>query len=207
MRSLIENHAKIIAKIAERVSEESGIRFGGIDFSLAPFPEEKESLGTAFEAMGVPAVGMQSSLTAAAVLTSAIEEADFPKVGFNGLLLPPLEDARLAQRAAEGVLNVSDLLLYSAVCGTGLDTIPLPGDSSSEQMGSILMDVAALSQRLNKALTARLMPIPGKKAGDKTEFDFDFFANSSVMGIDQQAAGGFLAENADIAIHRRVQKD
>jgi uncharacterized protein (UPF0210 family) len=203
LSAAIEMHGQQMAKIADGVSADSGIDFGGIDFSLAPFPEERESLGTAFERMGVPAVGMQGSLTAAAVLTSAIEAADYPRVGFNGLLLPPLEDATLAKRAAEGVLSVNDLLMYSAVCGTGLDTIPLPGDSSSKQLSAILMDLATLALRLNKPLTARLMPIPGKKAGEKTEFDFDFFANSRVMAIDEEVPSGLLARDEDIPIRRR----
>ena len=143
------------------------------------------------------------SVRVAELLPSAIEAADYLRVGFNGLLLPPLEDATLAKRAAEGVLSVNDLLMYSAVCGTGLDTIPLPGDSSSEQLSAILMDLAALALRLNKPLTARLMPIPGKKAGEKTEFDFDFFANSRVMAIDDELPSGLLARDEDIPIRRR----
>ena len=88
---------------------------------------------------------------------------------FSGLMLPVLEDSVLAERAAEGTLTIKDLLLYSAVCGTGLDTVPLAGDINANQISSILMDLAALSLRLDKPLTARLMPIPGKKAGDLTE--------------------------------------
>jgi len=101
-----------------------------------------------------------------------------------------LEDATLALRASEGTLTVKDLLLYSAVCGTGLDTIPLPGDASAEQLASLLLDVAALALRLDKPLTARLMPIPNKKAGDPTGFDFAFFANSRVMALDSRDLHG-----------------
>ena len=98
--------------------------------------------------------------------------------------MPTLEDSILAQRAAEGTLTVKDLLLYSAVCGTGLDTVPLAGDVSKEQIAALLLDIAALALRLSKPLTARLMPIPGKQTGDKTEFDFAFFANSRVMALN-----------------------
>jgi hypothetical protein len=203
LTSMIEEHGQRLAKLCEEVSKATGIDFGGIDFSLAPFPEESESLGTAFERMGVPAVGMQGSLTATAVLTSAIDAADYPRTGFNGLLLPPLEDSILAVRAAEGQLSIHDLLLYSAVCGTGLDTIPLPGNSSSEQLSALLMDVATLALRLDKALTARLMPIPGKQAGDETSFDFDFFANSRVMKLEAQALGAPLSSDEDIQIKAR----
>ena len=70
-------------------------------------------------------------------------------------MLPVLEDYTLAQRAAQGVLSVKDLLLYSAVCGTGLDTVPLPGDSSQEQLSALLLDVAALSQSRRAVLLER----------------------------------------------------
>ena len=97
------------------------------------------------------------------------------------MMLPMLEDAILAKRAEEGLLSVKDLLLYSTLCGTGLDTIPLPGDVTLNQLGSILMDIGAISNRLAKPLTARLMPIPGKAAGELTAFDFPYFANSDTV--------------------------
>jgi len=106
-----------------------------------------------------------------------------------------LEDATLAARAADGSLTVNDLLLYSAVCGAGLDTIPLPGDTTVETLSAVLLDVAALALRLGKPLTARLMPIPEKQAGDPTGFDFAFFANSRVMGLRAAPLHGALAGN------------
>ncbi|MFH1906829.1 MAG: DUF711 family protein, partial [Chloroflexota bacterium] len=162
------------------------LEFGGLDFSLAPFPEESRSLGAAMQRLGVPKVGLHGSLAAAAILTESIQRADFPRAGFSGLMLPVLEDAILAQRAAEGTLTIKDLLLYSAVCGTGLDTVPLPGDTTAEQISALLLDLCALAVRLDKPLTARLMPIPGKKAGDPTGFDFAFFANSRVMALEAE---------------------
>ena len=71
---------------------------------------------------------------------------------------------------AEKALTVKDLLMYSAVCGTGLDTVPIPGDTTNAQISALLLDICALALRLHKPLTARLMPIPGKKAGDATSF-------------------------------------
>ncbi len=185
----IEKHGKAIARVAEKIvrissNRKFGIRFGGIDFSLAPFPDKAQSIGTAFERMGNSKIGLHGSLTSAAILTEAIERADFPRTGFSGLMMPILEDATLAERAAEGTLTVKDVLLYSAVCGTGLDTIPLPGDTKAEQIIPLLMDLCALALRLDKPLTARLMPIPGKRAGEPTTFDFGFFANSKVMSLE-----------------------
>ena len=175
-----EHHGKKLTQIADSLN----CRFLGLDFSLAPFPDDAISLGGAMEGFGVPEVGLHGSLAAAAILAESIQKADFLHTGFNGMMMPVLEDSILAKRAAEGSLTVKDLLLYSAVCGTGLDTVPLAGDVSVEQIAALLLDVSAMSLRLAKPLTARLMPIPGKQAGDRSEFDFAFFANSKVMRLE-----------------------
>ncbi|HJW91904.1 MAG TPA: DUF711 family protein [Anaerolineales bacterium] len=199
----LDYHGRALLGVAEPLAGKFGLEFGGIDFSLAPFPQEAHSLGTAFERLGLPAVGMHGSLAAAAFLADTIDRADFPRAGFSGLMLPVLEDSVLAQRAAQGLLGVNDLLLYSAVCGTGLDTVPLPGDTSVEQLQAVLLDVAALAQRLEKPLTARLMPVPGKAAGDPTGFDFPYFANSRVLALNAQPLSGLLAGEETIALQRR----
>lgn len=180
--SEIEKHGQTIARISN--NELSNAHFIGIDFSLAPFPDDAHSLGRAVENMGVPKIGLHGSLAAAAILTEAVDRADFPHTGFSGFMQPVLEDSVLAKRAAEGTLTIKDALLYSAVCGTGLDTVPLPGDTTAEQIAPLLLDLSALAMRLDKPLTARLMPVPGKRAGDATNFDFAFFANSRVMSLD-----------------------
>ena len=197
----IEKHGKAIARISN--TELSNVHFGGIDFSLAPFPSEALSLGTAFEKLGVPKIGLHGSLAAAAILTESIDRADFQRTGFSGLMMPVLEDATLAQRAGEGTLTVKDALLYSAVCGTGLDTVPLPGDSSAEQITALLLDLCALALRLDKPLTARLMPIPGKKAGEPTSFDFGFFANSKVMALEAAPLSSALSGRETLQINKR----
>jgi uncharacterized protein (UPF0210 family) len=198
--SAMERHAQALVRTALELSDKHGVRFGGIDFSLAPFPEEQRSLGAAFERLGVPAVGLHGSLAAAAFLADAMDRARFPRAGFSGLMLPVLEDAALARRSAEGLLSAKDLLLFSAVCGAGLDTLPLPGDVSVEALSAVLLDVAALAHRLDKPLTARLLPIPGKRPGDPTNFDFAYFANSCVMALDANPLQGLLAGNEALAL-------
>ncbi|MDP2995626.1 MAG: DUF711 family protein, partial [Anaerolineales bacterium] len=201
----LEENAKTLAKIADILKFKYLVKFGGIDYSLASFPEETRSLGAAFERMGVPKVGLHGSLAAAAILTEAIDRARFLRAGFSGLMMPVLEDALLAERAAEGRLTVKDLLLYSSVCGTGLDTVPLPGDVTSGQIAALLLDISALALRLDKPLTARLMPIPGKQAGDMTSFDFGFFANSRVMALKAEPLGKALAGKENIPLNSRIR--
>jgi hypothetical protein len=135
------------------------------------------------EGFGSPAVGLAGSVAAATFFASSLDKANFKRTGFCGLFLPVLEDSVLAQRAADGSLTIKDLLLYSTVCGTGLDTVPLPGDTSVDAITGLLLDLGALALRHTKPLTARLMPIPGKRAGDDVHFDFPYFADSKVMAL------------------------
>ncbi len=203
----IESHARELSSQAEALARLHGVRFGGIDFSLAPFPDEGRSLGAAFERLGVEAVGLHGSVAAAAFLADAMDHAQFHRTGFCGLFLPVMEDAILAQHAAEDSLTVRDLLLYSSVCGAGLDTVPLAGDVTSRELEAVLLDVAALACRLDKPLTARLMPIPGKHAGDPTAFDFAYFANSRVMRLDSKPLEGLLSgdEAFDLAARNKMK--
>jgi len=199
----LEENGRKLAEVADVIESQSRVKFYGIDFSLAPFPEEARSIGTAFERLGVPVMGQHGSLAAAAILADTLDQANIKRTGFSGLLLPVLEDATLAKRAAEGHLGIMDLLLYSAVCGTGLDTLPLPGDTSVEALAAILVDLAALACRLGKPLTARLMPIPGKSAGDPISFDFAYFASSRVLPVRAAPLSRFLAGDEAFALHPR----
>jgi uncharacterized protein (UPF0210 family) len=94
-----------------------------------------------------------------------------------------MEDKLLARRWAEGTYTTDALLAYSAVCGTGLDTVPFPGDISEEQIARILGDVASLAWKWHKPLSARLQPVKGKKAGDSTEFQDEYLFNTTLHGL------------------------
>jgi uncharacterized protein (UPF0210 family) len=179
----VEGIAGQIVAAVRPLAERYGHRFAGIDFSLAPFPEEARSIGAAVERLGVERFGAAGTLLVVSLLTDCLRRASYPRCGFNGLMMSMLEDATLAGRSREGLFTVNDLLLYSAVCGTGPDTVPLPGDVSEDELAGILLDVAALALRLDKPLTARLMPIPGAEAGELTQFDFAYFANGRVLDV------------------------
>lgn len=185
----LSEHAAVLAQVARGL----GVRFSGIDMTPAPFPEETDSIGAALEALGSPMLGQHGTLAATGILTDAIQQSDLPHTGFSGIFLPLLEDSRLARRGAEGVLSINDLLMYSAVCGTGLDTVPVTGDISQEALSAILLDVAVLAARLSKPLTVRLMPMPGKQAGDELTFNFPYFANGRVLSHNATALTHLLA--------------
>jgi uncharacterized protein (UPF0210 family) len=196
----IEGHAAVLTRIAQSIVTQENIRFWGIDFSFAPFPEENRSLGAAMQAFGVPQIGLAGSAATASFIAHCLDQAQFQKTGFCGLFFPVLEDSLLAKYAAEGSLTIKDLLLYATICGTGLDTVPLPGDISIEALYALLLDLGALSLRHDKPLTARLMPIPNKSAGDDIHFDFPYFADSKVLPLDAQDLSGALVNARSIDI-------
>jgi len=199
----LESEAVRLSSAANQVAQSFDLDFRGIDFSLAPYPGIWCSFGAALEALGLPALGMSGSLAAAAFIADTLDRGSWLRTGFNGMMMPVLEDSILAQRAGEGSFTVNDLLMYSAVCGTGLDTVPLPGDVTAQQIGALLLDVASLALRLNKPLTARLMPIPGKAAGDETGFDFSYFAPGRVMALRAAPLSGLLAGAETYSIRQR----
>jgi uncharacterized protein (UPF0210 family) len=191
--SMIEAHGAAFERLLLPALTQADTVFLGIDFSLAPYPEPARSLGAAIEAFGPAAVGAFGSAAACAFLADCLDQAEFRHTGFCGLFMPVLEDSILAARAASGQLTVTDLLLYSTLCGTGLDTVPLPGDASTDALAALLMDVGAVSLRHAKQLTARLMPLPGKAAGDEVHFNFPYFADSRVLALPNVPLGGLLA--------------
>jgi uncharacterized protein (UPF0210 family) len=190
----LEVSAEPVERVAADVAAQHGFAFVGIDLSPAPFPSDDVSIGGALERVGLDRFGAPGTLYAAAMVTRAIRRTRISRCGFSGLMLPVLEDSILARRAGERPPSLHELLLYSAVCGTGLDTVPVPEDISEAELAGVYLDVAALSLALNgKPLTARLLPVPGAMAGDLTTYTFDYFCNTRVLPGADAGATGILA--------------
>lgn len=183
LKKALENVLKPIEVVALSVSKSSGWKYDGIDTSTAP--GLGASIGEAIEAMTGNPFGSASTLGACAMITDVLKSVDVKRCGYSGLMLPVIEDKTLAQRADEGRFTVQELLLYSSVSGTGLDVVPLPGETSITTIENLLWDVAALSLKYtNKALSARLFLIPGRKAGDLVTFDNPYLTPCRVMKIE-----------------------
>lgn len=156
-------------QIAREIEKRSGWTYAGLD--PTPAPAGEISIGDAIEKFTGAKFGSSGTMTAAAMITRAVKSVPVKQVGYAGLMVPVLEDSTLAQRWSEGAFNIDSLLSYSAVCGTGLDTVPLPGDVTEEQLARIIGDMATLAYKWKKPLSARLQPVAGRKAGEKTEFN------------------------------------
>ncbi|MEQ8303527.1 MAG: DUF711 family protein [Cyclobacteriaceae bacterium] len=182
LKLALEKVLKPIEKIAEQMSKSKRWKYDGIDTSTAPGLDA--SIGEAIEELTGQPFGSASTLSACAMITDVLKSVDVKRCGYSGLMLPVIEDKVLAKRASEGRFTVQELLLYSSVSGTGLDVVPLPGETSITTLENLLIDVAALSLKYtDKALSARLFLIPGKKAGDMVTFENPNLTPCKVMEI------------------------
>jgi uncharacterized protein (UPF0210 family) len=180
---LFFQRASDVDHLGKRVDRERGWIYLGID--LSPAPGKDASIGTAIENISHQPFGSSGTLAAVSVITSALKEIGLRHIGYSGLMLPILEDPVLAERWNAGLVSIDSLLSYSAVCGTGLDTVPLPGDATIDQLARIIGDVATLSVKWNKPLSARLLPIAGRLAGQQT----DFADPALINGVIQPLSG------------------
>jgi hypothetical protein len=168
-------------QIAREIEKRSGWTYAGLDPTPAPLGEV--SIGDAIEKFSDARFGSSGTMTAAAMITRAVKSVPVKQVGYAGLMVPVLEDSTLAKRWSEGTFNVDSLLAYSAVCGTGLDTVPFPGDISEEQLAHIIGDMASLAYKWKKPLSARLQPVAGKKAREKTEFNNPYLVDTVLQKL------------------------
>jgi len=161
-------HLRAVERAATATAAGSGWTYAGID--PTPAPGGQASIAAAIESFtGLP-FGAPGTETAAAVITRAVKDVPVKQTGYSGLMIPVLEETVLTKRWTEATYGLDSILAYSAVCAGGVDTVPLPGDTSEAAIAAIVGDVATLAYKWNKPLAARLLPAPGKKAGEMTEF-------------------------------------
>jgi len=177
---MIEDAGPVVT-LVEGGAKEYGLEFGGID--LSPAPHGDDSIVAAMERAGHGPLGGPGTLALVAAVTAGVQGTKLATCGYCGLMLPVMEDAVLARRWEENRLGLDQLLTYSAVCGTGLDTVPLPGDSTAEELADIICDVASLALRQRKPLSARLLPAPGRMAGERTTFSSPYLVNTVIKPL------------------------
>jgi uncharacterized protein len=171
-------HAKVAERIGTEVAARHGWTFMGVDPTPAPLADV--SIGGAIEAYTGAKFGSSGTMTAALIITTAVKAVPVKQIGYSGLMVPVMEDKLLAQRWAEGTYDTDALLAYSAVCATGVDTVPLPGNVSEAQLARIYGDVASLAWKWHKPLAARLQPVAGRGPGEMTGFSDPYLFNTKI---------------------------
>jgi uncharacterized protein (UPF0210 family) len=182
------------------------MKYYGIDTSIAPLPRKGNSVAQLIEILGVNGFGSNGTLYITSFLTDLlklfIEKSNIISNGFNGIMFSCLEDPGMSQINNAGRFTVDSLLAYSAVCGCGIDMVPIPGDTFEEEISSIILDVAGLSCAWDKPLGIRLLPIPMKKENEFTDFNHDFLYNTRVFGLGRKGMEYDFFNNQYVKINR-----
>nr|WP_244916980.1 DUF711 family protein [Pasteurella testudinis] len=183
MRNALQYHIDQVNECVKLAKVDSGWRFAGMDTSAAP-SKNCRSMVEVYRLLGVPYFGAAGTIEASALLTRVFKTLDnVEAVGFSGLMLAVTEDQGLAEATRRQQFDIRALLTYSSVCGIGLDTVPIEGDTPLEKITAIMRDTGTMAFRLNKPLTVRLFPVPGLSAGEHTQFESDDLCNCVVLAV------------------------
>ena len=173
--------------IGRDVAERLGVQFGVVDLSLAPTPRVGDSIGEIYIAMGIKKLGAPGTTAAVALLNDAVKKggafASSSVGGMSGAFIPVMEDHALAKAVADGTLTLEKLEAMTAVCSVGLDMILLPGNTTAETICGIIMDEAAIGMINRKTTGVRVIPVPGKKVGDRVDFG-GLFGSGTVTNVN-----------------------
>lgn len=160
--------------IGREVAEVLGIAFGVVDLSLAPTPHVGDSVGEIFQSLGLKSIGVPGTTAALAMLNDAVKKggafASSHVGGLSGAFIPVSEDLNIGQAAENGFLSIEKLEAITSVCSVGLDMVAVPGHTSDETLAAIIADEMAIGVINRKTTATRIIPVPGKKAGDHAFF-------------------------------------
>jgi uncharacterized protein (UPF0210 family) len=194
LSELIKRTAYKVTRVGEligrEVATELGIRFGVVDLSLAPTPHVGDSVGEIFQSLGLLSIGVPGSTAALALLNDAVKKggafASSNVGGLSGAFIPVSEDLNISEAASAGHLSFEKLEAMTSVCSVGLDMVAVPGDTSAETLAAIIADEMAIGMINKKTTAARLIPVPGKKAGDHAYFG-GLLGESTILPVNNAA--------------------
>jgi hypothetical protein len=178
--------------IGREVAQKLGIRFGVVDLSLAPTPNVGDSVGEIFQSLGLDSIGTPGSTAALAMLNDAVKKggafASSHVGGLSGAFIPVSEDLNIGEAVRNGFLTLEKLEALTSVCSVGLDMVAIPGDTSAETIAAIIADEMAIGVINKKTTAARLIPVPGKLAGDSAFFG-GLLGQAPIMPVNNGAKG------------------
>ena len=187
--------------VAREASQRLNISFGIVDLSLAPTPARGDSVAHILTEMGLEMAGAPGTTAALALLNDAVKKggvmASNHVGGLSGAFIPVSEDIGMIEAAAAGALTLEKLEAMTCVCSVGLDMIAIPGDTSAAAISGIIADEAAIGMINNKTTAVRVIPAPGKKAGDMVEFG-GLLGYAPVMPVNNCGNAEFIARGGHI---------
>lgn len=187
--------ARVAELIGRQIAQRLGAEFGRVDVSLAPTIRPGQTIAELLHVLGVSAFGSPGTAAALAMIYGAIRSAggfaSTDSAAEANVLLPVLRDAGLVSATEAGSLSLEYLEQLSAVGGLGLDLIPVPGDTDPQTLSSLIADQLAMAVVTHRPTVVRLIPVPGKQAGDRVAFGRDL-GDAVVLRVPQAASSTFL---------------
>lgn len=181
--------------VAGEASKRLGIPFGIVDLSLAPTPAVGDSVAEILEEIGLERVGAPGTTAALAMLNDQVKKggvmASSYVGGLSGAFIPVSEDQGMIDAVNLGALTIEKLEAMTCVCSVGLDMIAIPGDTPATTISGILADEFAIGMVNNKTTACRLIPAPGKKAGEWVEFG-GLLGGCPVMPVSKFGCADFI---------------
>ncbi|MDR2746890.1 MAG: PFL family protein [Treponema sp.] len=205
LADVIKKTAFKITRMGQLVGMEAarrlGVPFGILDLSLAPTPAVGDSVARILEEMGLGAAGAHGTTAALAMLTDMVKKggvmASTHVGGFSGAFIPVSEDEGMVAAVRSGSISLDKLEAMTSVCSVGLDMIAVPGDTPASTISAIIADEMAIGMVNNKTTAVRIIPVPGKKAGDWVEFG-GLLGGAPVMPVNSAGSGAFIARGGRI---------
>jgi uncharacterized protein (UPF0210 family) len=187
--------------VGRTAADRVGVPFGILDLSLAPTPEVGDSVARILEEMGLEAAGTHGTTAALAMLTDMVKKggvmASTHVGGFSGAFIPVSEDEGMVASVKSGHITFDKMEALTSVCSVGLDMIPIPGDTSASTIAAIIADERAIGMINNKTTAVRLIPVPGKKAGEWAEFG-GLLGGSTIMAVNSAKSDAFIERGGRI---------
>jgi hypothetical protein len=160
--------------VGREVARRLGVPFGVVDLSLAPTPAPGDSVADVLELMGLERTGTHGTTLALAILTDAVKKGGAMAAshvgGLSGAFIPVSEDAGMVDAVKAGALSLDKLEAMTAVCSVGMDMVAVPGDVPVETLACLLGDELAIGMVNAKTTAVRIIPVPGRKAGDVVDY-------------------------------------
>ena len=187
--------------VGMEAAQRLGVDFGILDLSLAPTPAVGDSVARILEEIGLEGAGAPGTTAALAMLTDMVKKggvmASTNVGGLSGAFIPVSEDEGMINAVKQHSITLEKLEAMTCVCSVGLDMIAIPGDTPATTISGIMADKMAIGMVNNKTTAVRLIPAPGKKAGDWVEFG-GLLGGCPVIDVNQFSCADFINRGGKI---------
>jgi hypothetical protein len=187
---------RVAEMVGRQIARRMNAELGRIDISLAPTIRPGQTIAELLQLLGIPAFGSPGTAAALAMIWSAVRAggqfASTLAASQVAILLPILRDSGLVSATEAGSLELQHLAYLSAVGGQGLDLVPIPGATDAATISALIADQLSTAAMNNRTTVVRLVPVPGRQAGERVSFDRDL-GDAVVLAVPPTNGATFLS--------------